>query len=174
MEIELGGWPDKRVLLGCLAALVLVGLALLGRGVTPVEADGPTVLTPAAWAAANLSRQARAETERLQRDASELRALLASPAPPDPVQALLLAQRLYAAHRQGTSATAGARQALIDAAATSARYASGAVPREQAVAALNDALARIKVLAAPVAPAPEGALHQVFLALALSSAPRRR
>jgi len=174
MEIELGTWPDKRVLLGGLVALVLVGLAILGRGVTPVEADGPAVLTPAAWAAANLSRQARAETERLQRDAGELRAFLASPAPPDPVQALLLAQRLYAAHRQGTSATAGARQALIDAAATAARYASGAVPREQAVAALNDALARVKVLAGPATPAPEGALHQVFLALILAGGYDRR
>jgi hypothetical protein len=174
MEIELGAWPDKRVLLGGLAALVLVGLAILGRGVTPVAAAGPVVLTPARWATANLSRQARAETARLQRDASELRAFLARPAPPDPVQVLLLAQRLYAAHRQGTSATAGARQALIDAAATAARYASGAVPREPAVAALNDALARIQVLAAPAAPAPEGALHQVFLALIVMGTHDRR
>lgn len=112
MEIELGTWPAKRMLFGCLAVLLLVGLALLGRGVTPVEADSPVVLTPARWAAANLSRQAHAETVRLQRDAGELRALLAGPAGPDPVQALLLAQRLYAGHRQGTSATAGARQAL--------------------------------------------------------------
>ena len=44
-------------------------------------------------------------------DASELRAFLTSPAPPDPVRGLL-AQRLYAGGRQGTSATAGARQAL--------------------------------------------------------------
>jgi len=97
MEIELGTWPDKRVLLGGLVALVLVGLALLGRGVTPVEGDGPTVLTPAAWAAANLSRQARAATERLQRDAGELCALLASPAPLDPVHLLRLSVRPLAA-----------------------------------------------------------------------------
>jgi len=174
MEIELGTWPARRMLFGCLAVVVLVGLALVGRGVTPVAGDSPVVLTPARWAAARLSRQAHAETERLQRDAGELRALLAGPASPDPVQALLLAQRLYAAHRQGTSATAGARQALIDAAATAARYASGAVPREQAVTALNDALARIKVLAGPATPAPEGALHQVFLALILAGGYDRR
>jgi len=160
------------MLFGCLAVLVLVGLAFLGRGVTPVEGDSPVILTPARWAAASLSRQAHVETVRLQRDAGELRAFLAGPASPDPVQAMLLAQRLYAGHRQGTSATAGARQALIDAAATTARYASGAVPREQAVAALNDALARIQVLAAPVALAPEGALYQVFLALTLAPALR--
>jgi hypothetical protein len=182
MEIELGTWPAKRMLFGCLAVLALVGLALLGRGVTPVEADGPAVLTPARWAAANLSRQARAETERLERDAGDLRTFLAGPASPDPVQAMLLAQRLHAGHRQGTSATAGARQALIDAAATIARYASGAVPREQAVTALNDALARIKVLSGsaspvqvtPETPAPEGALHQVFLALILAGGYDRR
>lgn len=181
MEIELGAWPARRTVLGCLAALILVGLALLGRGVTPVEADRPAILTPARWAAASLSRQAHAETGRLQRDAGELRAFLAGPASPDPVQAMLLAQRLYAGHRQGTSATAGARQALIDAAATAARYASGAASRDQAVAALNEALARIQVLAgpaaSPISAAPsssEGALSRVFLALVLAGAHDRR
>lgn len=179
MEIELGTWPAKRMLFGCLAVLVLVGLAFLGRGVTPVEGDRPVILTPARWAAAHLSRQAHAETVRLQRDAGELRAFLAGPASPDPVQAMLLAQRLYAGHRQGTSATAGARQALIDAAATAARYASGAASRDQAVAALNEALARIQVLAGPAspesrAPASEGALSRVFLALVLAGAHGRR
>ncbi len=173
MEIELGEWPAKRLLFGCLAALLLLGLALLGRGVTPVEADSPAVLTPARWAAASLARQARSEAERLARDAGELVAFLARPASPDPVQAMLLAQRLYAGHRQGVSATAGARQALIDAAATAAQYASGAAAREQAVAALNEALARIQVLAGPAEPAPEGALRRSHLALALSSALRR-
>ena len=161
MEIELGTWPAKRMLFGCLAVLALIGLALLGRGVTPVVADGPTVLTPVRWAAANLSRQARVETERLQRDASELRAFLASPTPPDPVQALLLAQRLYASHRQGTSAngqgaTAGAdRRGRDDRSLRQRRGAAG-----QAATALNDVVARIKVLAVRVAPAPEGALHR--------------
>ncbi len=168
MEIELGAWPAKRLLFGCLAALVLVGLALLGRGVTPVEADRPAVLTPARWAAASLARQARGEAARLARDAGELRALLAGPASPDPVQAMLLAQRLYAGHRQGVSATAGARQALIDAAAAAAQYASGAVTRERAVAALNEALARIQVLAGPAEPAPEGALRRSYLALMMA------
>lgn len=179
MEIELGGWPDRRRLLGGLAVLLLVGLALLGRGVTPVSADSPAVLTPARWAAASLARQARAETERLQRDAGELRAFLAGAASPDPVQAMLLAQRLYVAHRQGASATAGARQALIDAAATTARYASGAASRDQAVAALNEALARIRVLAGPAAPesrapAAAGALSRAFLALVLTGGDERR
>jgi len=178
MEIELGTWPAKRMLFSCLAVLVLVGLALLGRGVTPVEADSPVVLTPARWAATSLSRQAHAETERLQRDAGELRAFLAGPASPDPVRAMLLAQRLYAGHRQGTSATAGARQALIDAAATAARYASGAASRDQAVATLNEALTRIKVLAGPAptskAPTSEGALSRSFLALVLAGAHDRR
>lgn len=175
MEIELGTGPARRMLFGGLAALFLLGLALLGRGVTPVAAASPAVLTPARWVAANLARQARAETVRLQRDGGELAAFLAAPASPDPVQALLLAQRLYAGHRQGVSATAGARQALIAAAATTAQYASGAVSRGEAVAALNDALARIQVLAGPATPAsatpaPEGALHKVFLALILAPA----
>lgn len=147
MEIELGAWPARRAVLGWLAALALVGLACLGRGVTPVEAGRPAALTPARWAAAGLVRQVHAETERLQRDAGALRASLAAPGNPDPVAAMLLAQRLYAGHRQGAPATAGARQALIDAAATAARYASGGAARDQAVAALNEALARIQALA---------------------------
>lgn len=178
MEIELGTWPAKRMLFGFLTALVLIGLALLGRGVTPVEADRPAVLTPARWTAASLARQARAETARLQQDAGELRAFLAGPANPDPVQAMLLAQRLYAGHRQGTSATAGARQALIDAAATAARYASGAASRDQAVTALNEALARIQALAGPATssalPTPERTLSRIFLTLILTGTHDRR
>ena len=73
---------------------------------------------------------------------------------------------------------AGARQALIDAAATAARYASGAASRDQAVAALNEALTRIRVLAGPAptsrAPTPEGALSRSFLALVLAGANDRR
>ena len=59
---------------------------------------------------------------------------------------MLLAQRIYAGHRQGTTATAPARQALIAAAEATARYASGGVPRQTAVDAINAALERIRVL----------------------------
>ena len=175
------------MLFGCLAVLALIGLALLGRGVTPVEADGPAVLTPVRWAAANLSRQARAETVRLQRDAGELRAFLAGPGP-----ALIRCGRCC--WRSGSMpGTARARRrrpgrcrrdlhctnrrcsAGVDAAATIARYASGAVPRDQAVTALNDALARIKVLAGPATPAPEGgAARQVQVSWPMAIPTRRR
>jgi len=63
-----------------------------------------------------------------------------------------------------------------------ARHASGTVPRDQAVASLNDALACIKMLAGRVAPAQvtpetpvaEGVLRQRYLALILAGRDDRR
>ncbi len=128
-----------------LAVLVALGLLLIGRAASPVVAGSPVVLTPEYWQAAALARQARAELVRLAADAQALRDL-AENATPDAIQAMLLAQRIYAAHRGGTSATAPARQALIVAAEATARYASGGASRQTAVDAVNAALARLRAL----------------------------
>jgi hypothetical protein len=56
---------------------------------------------------------------------------------------MLLAQRLYARHHEGTSATAPVRLALIAAAEAAARYASGAGERETALAALTLAISHL-------------------------------
>jgi len=140
MEIDL-----RQCVLGLAVLGLVVLFALIGRGVTPIEAATPVVLTPARWTALNLSRQARGEIGRLEADGQALRALLATE-PVDAVQAMLLAQRIYAGYRQGTTATASARQALIAAAAAVARYAGGALTRQEAIEAVNAALQRIQAL----------------------------
>jgi hypothetical protein len=154
MEISLRQdrlWPLN------LATLALVALAVLGRAVTPILGGRPAILTPERRQARLLTHAAAAETTRLVADARLLRDL-AEHEPPDPIAAMLLAQRIYAAHRQGTAATAAARQALIAAAEATARYAGGGLSRQEAVANVNAALARVGALrkgsASPDEPVP--------------------
>jgi hypothetical protein len=144
MDISL---EDARpIAIGALVVALLVGLALLGHGVSPIAAGRPQVLTPERWLAAALTRQANTEIARLASDAQTLRDTLAKD-PPDAIRAMTLAQRIYAAHRTGTAATAPARQTLIAAAEAVARCAAGGLERNAAITALNAALERIKALA---------------------------
>jgi len=155
MDISL---EDARpFVIGALITVLLVGLALLGHGVSPVEAGRPQLLTPERWLAAALTRQAAGEIAHLVNDVRSVREMLAKE-PPDAIHAMTLAQRVYAAHRTGTAATAPARQALIAAAEAVARYAAGGLARNDAITALNAALERIQALA-PTADNPaEGSL----------------
>ena len=129
-----------------LLLVVLIGFGLLGAAITPVDAQGgPVLLTAGRWTAARLARQANTETAALVQDAAELRRLLES-GHPDPIAAMLLAQRLYAQHRTGSTATVAARQALIVAAEVTARYAVGAATRQKAIDAYHAAMASIEAL----------------------------
>jgi len=144
MELDLTRitWP---VVLGALLVVAL-GFGLLGAAVTPVDGnDQPALLTAGRWTAARLARQANAETEALAADASDLRNLLEKEHP-DPIDAMLLAQRIYAAHRTGSTATVAARQRLIAAAEVAARYAVGAASRQDAIAAYQAAMDSIQAL----------------------------
>lgn len=147
MEIEIGFNQRQASLVLVIGVLLLLGIGLgfLGRAVTPIEADTLVLLTPERWQAAALTRQAAAETLRLQADATLLYELLTD-ANHDPVTAMLLTQRIYARHKMGTSATATARNALIAAAAVVARYTAGSATYDEAILALNGALARIDAL----------------------------
>lgn len=142
MEINLN---LRQLILGAAAVGLIVLLAVVGHAVTPVTAGSPLVLTPVRWEAAALARKAGAEIVRLEADGRALSAL-ATEEPPDAVQAMLLAQRIYAAQRTGTAATATARAALVAAAADVARYAGGGLSRQVAIEAVNAALERIQAL----------------------------
>lgn len=147
MEIEIG-FSNRQARIGVIAAVLLVvviGLGFLGRVVTPMEADTLVLLTPDRWQAAGLARQAATETVRLQTDGTALYELLNN-TNSDPVTAMLLTERIYARHKSGTSATATARHALIDAAAVAARYTAGSATYDEAILALNGAFARIDAL----------------------------
>ena len=158
----------RKLTLGAgIVGLILV-LGLIGRSVSPVVADKPQVLTPERWEAAALARKAGAEIVRLEADGRAL-AILAAAEPPDAVQAMLLAQRIYAGQRSGTAATATARAALVDAAAAVARYAGGGLARQAAIEAVNAALERIRALrgqAVSRIPTDEQGRHVAFLPLA--------
>ena len=142
MEISL---DFTRAWRGILALGLVLALALIGRAVTPTLDAETALLTADLWHATALARRVGAEIVRLDSDARTLRGLAAQDAP-DAIQAMLLAQRIYAAHDRGTAATAPARQALIAAAEATARFASGGASRESAVDAVNAALARIQAL----------------------------
>jgi hypothetical protein len=136
IEIGLGDSQGRRTLYGVVGAAIVVALFVLGHFVTPVEAQAPQMLTPERWQAAALARKAAAEVVHIDSDMGLLADLL-EVEKPEPVPAMLLAQRVYARHREGTSATAPVRLALIAAAEAAARYASGASDRETALAALT-------------------------------------
>ena len=142
VEIELPTIPWPYVLL--VLVVCLFAFAILGAAVTPAGAQAQ-VMTPDRWTAFALARQARTETEALLTDAGALRAMLEQDRP-DPVAAMLLAERLYARHNQGTSATGGARQALITAAEATARFAVGELPRQAAAEDFNVASSLIETL----------------------------
>ena len=139
MEVDVRTLAASSVI----ALMLLFGLA--GRAVTPVEHGEAQLLTPARWRAGKLERRAEAEVRRLRRDVEDIRSLMER-GRPSPVDAMLLAQRVYAHERRGTSATAPARQAAIDAAQTVAEYASGAAERDEAVAAVNRAIDAVDAL----------------------------
>jgi hypothetical protein len=147
MEIEIG-WSSRQAMITLVLVSVLVGLVgfgIVGYFVTPVEIGTPVLLSPDRWRATALARQAAAETRQLQIDATALYGLLEDPSR-EPVTAMLLAQRIYAHHREGISATATARNALIDAAALVAQHTAGSATYDETIAAVNRALARIDAL----------------------------
>lgn len=131
IEIGLGDIQGRRALYGIVAAGIGIALFVLGHFVTPVVAQAPQLLTPERWQAAELARKAAAEVVRIDADMA-----LLEEDKSEPVSAMLLAQRIYARHREGTSATAPVRLALIAAAEAAARYASGAADRDSALSAL--------------------------------------
>jgi len=144
MEIEFeGGSALAFLVIILIIALLMFGL--VGKLVTPVHAQEVQLLTPGRWTAYKLQRQARKETEHIVKDARELRKILAADEP-DPVNAMLLAQRIYADYQEGSSATAAARGALIAAAEATVRATVGEIPRDEAVAAFNQAVQRIDAL----------------------------
>ena len=137
IELQLPKEVSLKAITVTTLIFVIFGLGTLGYGVTPVEADQLVLLTPERWQAAGLARQAMAEVVVIQRDLGSLNQLLAGENP-DPVAAMVLAQRIYANHKTGTSATATVRTTLIDAAERTARYATGTEERNDAVDAMME------------------------------------
>ncbi len=153
MDIELeGGSAVAAIIIMLFLALLFFGL--VGKSVTPVDAAGdPVTLSPSRWSAYRLQKQARKETQRLVSDAQRIQAILESDTP-DPVQAMLVAQDIYADYQTGSSATAAARNALIIAAEATVKATIGEIDRDQAIAAYHAAMERIKALSTVTDPEP--------------------
>lgn len=134
IEFDFSNEISLRALMIAIVIFIILALGGLGYAVTPVDVDGLVMLTPERWQAAALARQAMAEAEIVQQDLASLNRLL-SAENPDPVTAMLLAQRIYANNKTGTSATAAVRTTLIEASEVAARYATGAAERNAAVSA---------------------------------------
>lgn len=150
MDIELeGSSVTVIIIIVLLTALLLFGL--VGKFVSPVYADQTLTLTPARWTAYKLQKQARKETEKLIRNAQRVQHILESDNP-DPVEAMLVAQDIYADHQNGSSATAAARGALIAAAEATVRATIGEIPRNEAIAAFSVAIDRIDALSTTAKP----------------------
>ena len=135
MSIEIRDWEKLTI-----TAVVLFGLvfATVGYWVTPWAYGEARVLTPDRWHSLRLERRVASEAGELYVDASTLKSLVEK-GRPSPVDAMLLAERIYAHHRKGTAATAAARERLIVAAETGVRYASGMASREEAVGRADEA-----------------------------------
>ena len=153
-DIELEGASAIAVILVILImALLLFGL--VGKFVTPVNAVGnPVVLSPVRWTSYKLQKQARKETRSMVRDAQRIQRILESDTP-DPVEAMLTAQDIYADYQTGSSATAAARNALTIAAETTVKATIGEIDRDEAVAAYHDAMNRIHALSTTTEPIPK-------------------
>jgi hypothetical protein len=161
MELELEGGSA----IGFLVVIAIIGLllfGLVGRFVTPVDAAGePQWLTPAQWPGYKPQTETHGETERLVEDARRIQRILESETP-DPVQAMLVAQEIYANYQTGSSATAAARIALIAAAEATVKATVGEIPRDEAITSYQRAKERIHALStvthsdddAPPAPTP--------------------
>ena len=144
LEIELEGGNALAFFL--IAILILLPVfGLVGRFVIPIPADQPQLLTPARWTTYKLQKVANRETKTLVQDAGRLHDLLVADTP-DPVEAMLVAQDIYATHETGSSAPASARGALIAAAEATVQAASGEISRDEAIVAYNTALERLEAL----------------------------
>lgn len=145
MEIEIELGAKKWTVIAAIAVvMVLAFMAILGRVVTPFEGGKAQLLTPGRWEGYKLARQAAKEIEMLRKDADALAKIIEKY---DTVSAMLLAEGIYARHRQGTGATAQARNALIKAAEVAVLYACGAEEKSAAVNAYEEAVRLINALA---------------------------
>ena len=143
MEIELTGL--KRIIRQNLwvAALLLIPVILvlgwLGVRYTAADPAGyPLVLSWSEWQVIQAKQVYTAELDTLRREATGLVDLLNQE--PDPVRAQITAERIARSYSKGQAALAYQRELLTTAAGAIQTWSVGAMPLEQAQAALQQAL----------------------------------
>jgi hypothetical protein len=137
IEIEVGeGW---WIVLLPVILLVAVGLALLGKQVTPESGD---VLTPARW---NLLKEERAydkELCTLRDDVEEMTHLMNGV--PNPVETGLTADRIQYETLDGHPALALQREAVANASEMVRLWSMGGATREESEIALGEAVSLLE------------------------------
>jgi hypothetical protein len=137
IEIEVGkGW---WIVLLPVVLLISVGLALLGRQVTPKDGG---ILTPARWSLLKEERAYDKELGSLREDLEELARLMN--AGPNPVKASLTADRIQYETLAGHLALALQREAVANASEMVRLWSMGGAAREQAEVALEDAVSLLE------------------------------
>ena len=139
-EIDFRKHDDELWLLAVSALVIaaLIGMAQIGRGVTPLDQAGnPQLLSWPDWRLLQAERQHSAELSNLRSDASQLAAML--DARPDPVVAQLLAEAIARDTRSGDPSLADARQALLNAALDVRDWTTGTLDRDTAVQSVQTA-----------------------------------
>lgn len=140
MEIELD-WSRSnktwQVIACVLGILCLMGLAVLGSHVTPVNAEGsPKLLSWSDWRYLQAEHAYQAELAVLQNDASQLASMLNSR--PSPVATQILAERIAKHTKSGDASLATAREKLAMAAFDVRDWSAGTLDRDTAIQSVQD------------------------------------
>ncbi len=148
MEIELTGLKKIFLQRTGLAALLLLPLALclgwLGSHFTPADPAGyPLVLSWSEWQVIQAKRVYAAELGTLRREAANLGSLLDHE--PDPVRAQITAERIARTFGRGQPALTYQRGLLVAAAQAIQDWSVGALPLEQARAAMQSAVRALEL-----------------------------
>ncbi len=141
MELELEFERDGLWLIVAAAVIVvLVGLGALGRAMTP---SPPHVLTWSDWRFLAVQREYRRELTALRKDGQTLAALVKGR---PSIETAWKAEEIlkHIQSNEGLPVLDGRRQAVAAAAQAVMDWASGTVPKEQAVQTVNHALEQLQ------------------------------
>ncbi|MBI1793401.1 MAG: hypothetical protein HYR70_04330 [Chloroflexi bacterium] len=146
-EFEIDFQKDKgviwaTVLIGILIA-VIIGMAQIGRGVTPVDdAGSPRVLSWSDWRLLQAERAYAEELSVLRGDAVQLVTMLQQRQ--NPVAAQLLVNAIARHTSSGDPSLANARSALANASLNVRDWASGVLDRNAAIQSIQETLALLQ------------------------------
>ncbi len=147
MEIELDLRGESAYLVYCLTALIviaiLLGLAAVGRQVTPLtESGAPRLLSWSDWRLLQEKRAYQDQLVVLRSDATQLTEELQSR--PDPVAAQVLLERISRDTQSGDPTLAAARVSLLTASQDARDWATGVLDRNSAISSLQKSLALLQ------------------------------
>ncbi len=147
MEIELDLRGESAYLVYGLTALIviviLLGLAAVGRQVTPLtESGAPRLLSWSDWRLVQEERAYQEQLVVLRSDATQLTEMLRSR--PDPVAAQVLLERISRDTQAGDPALTAARGSLISSAQDVRDWAAGVLDQDSAISSLQKSLALLQ------------------------------